>query len=206
VASSPEQQACAAALEHGDEVRGDALAGIDTKGLVPQRVERCVNEHWPASFLQCLATAANGNAEAACYTALPAADRDRIMNMSALCGDHPFQLRLAIPQMRFEALKLVNALDNDHKRDCRAITSGPVDTVAIGPGSHDRGKRDAMACFETPPGSDGGGCTTVDVETGGFGANDGPSSACVGPFTANAPDYAWKAPGGCPFDLQTVVP
>ncbi len=209
IASTPEQQACSAAIEHAEQLRGDALAGIDTKGFIPEHVERCVADHWPATLVQCLADATSTRAVAACYDTLPAADHERILDVKTLCGEHPFQLRVAVPQMRLEALKLVSALDPEPRRDCRGATKGPANELTIAPSFRDPAKRRATACFETldviAADKAPGACTTIDAAHGEFIDVDA-AAARIGPYLADAPDFVWHAPGRASIvDLSTAA-
>jgi hypothetical protein len=130
----PRAEACARTLAHLDEIDRDQTgAGSGSaSSLLPQlsadaALRACVERPWPASHLACLNAAPTREIAGRCDP------RRADEPLPAICGERPASLRVTLPLLLVESLKLLAVTHRKSRQDCSPPDAFLPESVVVGP-------------------------------------------------------------------------
>ena len=216
--TGPRVRACSDALEHRIALsarrhpEGMLADALQVEGAVTV----CVEAPWSADYLACLNAATSEGAVEQCDDHLSEAQHTAYFS-GPICGSRDVRLRIDLPFLSLESLKLAQVTGTTARPDCRAATIFPAPDLAVGPRVVDgKSSPAARVCF----GSAATGmttCWTVDLGAAPPGHDAarweldrdldlGRTLPCTGPFTLTAPDFAWASAGAsCNFQWDAPL-
>jgi len=184
--TGPRARRCSEAIDHRAALHtrepsvGDTL---DVEGALA----RCVEAPWSDAFLACVDAASSWPDVEHCDAHLAPAERETDFG-GMVCGSRDLRVRVDVPLLTLEALKLLQITDRGARADCRSPRALPMPAqLTLGPAA-------ASVCF----GGDGTECWTASFAAPGVarwteGATYTPTGTpCLGPRTLVAPDFQWN--------------
>jgi len=212
--TGPRVRACSDALEHRIALSARRHPeGMLTDALqVEGAVTVCVEAPWSADYLACLNAATSEGALEQCDDHLSEAQHTAYFS-GPICGSRDVRLRIDLPFLSLESLKLAQVTSLTPGPDCRPGSIFPAPQLSVGPRVvAGTSAPAAEVCFGDP----GGRPTCWTVELGPMPARGAAARwqpprdvdpdrtlPCRGPFELTAPDFAWASSGaGCnvPWD------